>query len=1107
MEKQKQALIKTCVKTCGETAFGKGLKYQEQKRISQLDWSEEDRTLRAKVKGSGRHNYFVSIEFTEEYTSFAGDCTCPVRYDCKHCVATVLQWLEEPEQGWKAIFGPQFESPIEHWRDFLSRLDQEFDAHEDPEARADIYYLLKPDLSSETETIHVTPARGLKKRAGEKIQAISFNRSTFDFQFAGNIPNTDKQILGLIDAYDNMRKDRDDTDDISLPLVGEEGALLLQKILLTGNCFWAELDTPLSSGPEYELDTEWVEDENGHFKLKLTTKSLSELIICACEPPWYIDPRRHLAGVIKTNLSGKILNEIQIMPPIPAEQAQQVSQLIWANHQRAPLPLPTQIQIETINEAPQPVLQLITKINETTRNKTYIAQLKMRYQNLRLPHISIDPRLEINLIDEDKNLHILRDINFENQAIETLLAMDFRQQEVPKNTIATQLQFERPNENQIDQEKDWTSFIENEARELQALGWLVERDNAFSPSYKQVSSVSVSAHSQEENQWFDIAVDIEIDGKKVSLISLLSKWASKSWANNGGHGMIKLPNDALVIPTENGGFIEIDAQIVKPIIETLIEINADDRPYNLSTLRYSKHNAPMLLALRDKLQANEEIKLQWEIPDFLMSLAERMRDFRGIQAVDLPENLDISVRDYQIEGFHWLQFLREYGFGGILADDMGLGKTLQALLHILKEKQSDRMQYPVLVVAPTSLMSNWRREVQKFTPSLSVLTLHGNQRAELFDQIDHHDIILTTYPLMARDIDIHREKTYYMTLLDEAQFIKNPKTKTARALCEVKSEHRVCISGTPIENHLGELWSQINFLMPGFLSNDKTFNHLFRKPIEEQLNQARSRQLAERVSPFVLRRDKEQVAQELPAKTEILQTVTLEAEQANLYESIRASMEQRVREALRGHGLARSHITILDALLKLRQACCDPRLVKLASAKGVEQSAKLNSLTTMLPELLAEGRRVLIFSQFTSMLDLIEDELKKDEVRYVKLTGQTRNREEVIDRFQNGEVDVFLISLKAGGVGLNLTSADTVFIYDPWWNPAVENQAIDRAHRIGQEKKVFVYRMIAENTVEEKILAMQARKKALADTVVGNDDSVITKMNSNEILALFSADT
>jgi len=418
---------------------------------------------------------------------------------------------------------------------------------------------------------------------------------------------------------------------------------------------------------------------------------------------------------------------------------------------------------------------------------------------------------------------------------------------------------------------------------------------------------------------------------------------------------------------------------------------------------------------------------------------------------------------------------------------MGLGKTVQALAHLLYEQQhyvnSTEEKRPTLVIAPTSLMGNWKREAQRFTPDLKLILLHGLHRKAHFSEIAQYDIVLTTYALMLRDKEFHEQQQYHFVILDEAQNIKNARSKTSQVIFKLKARHRLCMTGTPMENHLGELWSLFHFLMPGFLGTQDRFNRLFRSPIEKQGDYDRQQQLHKRIKPFMLRRTKEMVATELPEKTEMIRTVPLSGKQRDLYETVRLAMDEKVREEINKKGLARSQIMILDALLKLRQTCCDPRLLSLSKAKEVHESAKLEMLMEMVPEMVEEGRKIIIFSQFVKMLGFIEEELNKLNIPYAKLTGQTRNRDDVIMSFQEGDAQIFLISLKAGGVGLNLTAADTVIHYDPWWNPAVERQATDRAYRIGQDKPVFVYKLLTEETVEEKILLMQNKKQKLADAL------------------------
>ncbi len=511
----------------------------------------------------------------------------------------------------------------------------------------------------------------------------------------------------------------------------------------------------------------------------------------------------------------------------------------------------------------------------------------------------------------------------------------------------------------------------------------------------------------------------------------------------------------------------------------------------------------------DKLRAAQLATLDGlpiRAPVELAVLSKQLGGFKEIALIEPPKGLKANLRDYQREGASWMQFLREFGLHGILADDMGLGKTLQTLTHILLEKESGRADRPCLIVAPTSVLRNWINESIKFTPSLSLLLMHGNARKSDFKHLKLYDLVITSFPLLVRDAEVMREQEWHIVALDEAQNIKNPKSQAAQVCGSLKARHRLCLTGTPMENHLGELWSLFQFLMPGLLSDADTFRQHYRNPIERDADAERQKQLSTRIQPLMLRRTKDAVAKELPPKTEILHTIELGKGQTDLYETIRAAMDKRVREAIAVNGLDRSQIVVLDALLKLRQVCCHPRLLKQESTQHVEESAKTAYLMDeMLPELIEEGRRILIFSQFTEMLALIEARLKKDGTHFVKLTGSTKDREAPIREFQSGKVPVFLISLKAGGAGLNLTAADTVIHYDPWWNPAAEAQASDRAHRIGQTKPVFVHKLICEGTIEERILSMQQKKAALVEGLLsGRADKL--QLTQTDIQALFAVE-
>jgi SNF2 family DNA or RNA helicase len=630
---------------------------------------------------------------------------------------------------------------------------------------------------------------------------------------------------------------------------------------------------------------------------------------------------------------------------------------------------------------------------------------------------------------------------------------------------------------------------------LRVAGWQVEFPDDFRHHLLEVDGWEAEL-VEVEGGWFDLDMGIVVDGARLALAPLLAALFRRDgrWLDN--LAVAAIPDDEPVeLQTPLRRRIRVPAARIKPLAATLIDL-FDGFPGG-DTLRLSRFDAPRLAALEDTS------RWQFRGQQDILALADKLKAAQGIADIAPPDGLGLALRPYQKEGIAWLQFLREQQLSGILADDMGLGKTAQTLAHLLIEKEAGRLDRPALIVLPTSLIFNWKNEAARFAPGLSVLSLHGPERKSRFAEVPLHDVVLTTYPLLWRDAEELTRFSYHLLILDEAQTVKNARSQGAEAVRKIDARHRLCLTGTPLENHLGELWSQFDFLLPGFLGDSRLFTRYWRTPIEKLGDRERRDLLARRIRPFILRRRKEDVAQELPPKTIIVRSVELEGAQRDLYETVRAAMDSKVREEIALRGFARSQIVILDALLKLRQVCCDPRLVRTQAATRVEERAKLDLLMAMLPELVDEGRRILVFSQFTSMLALIEAELDQAGIAYSLLTGDTSDREAAVRRFQDGEVPVFLISLKAGGVGLNLTAADTVIHYDPWWNPAVENQATDRAHRLGQDKPVFVYKLIVAGSIEEKILTLQERKAELAAGILSDDRSVDVKFGSDDLAALF----
>jgi len=646
----------------------------------------------------------------------------------------------------------------------------------------------------------------------------------------------------------------------------------------------------------------------------------------------------------------------------------------------------------------------------------------------------------------------------------------------------------------------WHQFRGELAKGLEDLGWGIVFESGVGHKVHDADPVewetNLSQGDDEEDAyegdfsdggWFSLSVGFDVEGERHDLMPILADLLKQDFLEE----TLDRPDVGFVYaPLPNGDALKLPIGRVRRILR------------HLTALVDPKFFGKVRIHALDAAALAELEGLGISTPKGLAKLKKRLEDFSKVEEVDTPDEIKATLRDYQKAGFQWMQFLARHGLHGILADDMGLGKTLQTLAHLMAEKTSGRSEgRPSLVIAPTSVVPNWRAELVKFAPGLRVLVLNGPDRRKYFRSIPHADVVITSFALLQRDIEKILGFQYHMMILDEAQYIKNPRAKVAQAACRVVARHRLCLSGTPIENHLGELWSLMHFLIPGYLGTEDAFNRNFRKPIEEEGDVEKNALLKKRIAPLVLRRTKDQVAKELPPKTEMVHLIELHSDQKDLYETVRATMDKRVREAIAARGIEQSQIVFLDALLKLRQICCDPRLLPEDFAAGVRSSAKLEFLKELLETLVEEGRRILIFSQFTTMLSLIESHLVKTKVPYLKLTGGSKDRGKMVEQFQSGKFPVFLISLKAGGTGLNLTAADTVIHYDPWWNPAAEAQATDRAYRIGQDKPVFVHKLLCQETVEERIHRLQQEKAKLAEGLLADAD-VVRKLDASMVREL-----
>jgi len=602
--------------------------------------------------------------------------------------------------------------------------------------------------------------------------------------------------------------------------------------------------------------------------------------------------------------------------------------------------------------------------------------------------------------------------------------------------------------------------------------------------------------SEDRPDWFALELGVEVDGARVNLVPVLLSFLEGAHEDSF-HALSRRRLRQIALPVGDGRYVTVPGEKLAGILEVVVELHQGDRQERES-LAFGEHGAQGLERL--ELAFGDEGAVQYQ--GSAIGAKHRARKSVAPPPVVEPRGLRATLRPYQRDGLAWLQGLRSQEVGGVLADDMGLGKTLQTIAHLLIEKLSGRMDVPSLVVAPTSLVGTWQREIAKFAPELDVLVVHGPKRASAYAKVSGADVVITTYPIVVRDEEKLLDQEFHLLILDEAHTIKNSRSRAHRVVKGLDARHRLCLTGTPIENHLGELWALLDFLNPGMLGDELGFRRWYRKPIEEQGDEQRLAALKAQVSPFLLRREKSQVATDLPPKTMLRVPVELEGRQRELYESIRVAAHADVRKAIRDNGLKGSTISILDALMKLRQVCCDPRLCRMDAARSVLESAKTEALFKLLERQLHGGHRVLLFSQFTSMLRIISEGLKERSIRHLSLTGSTRRRQDVVDAFEAGEADVFLISLKAGGCGLTLTSADTVIHYDQWWNPAAQDQATDRAYRIGQDKPVFVHEIFVAGSVEERMLELQDRKRRLADSLLG--DGARSPIGEDDVEYLFA---
>ena len=1037
---------------------------------------------------TGSEEYGVTL--TREDASVWAYCSCPFFQGgepCKHVWAAILA-----ADAQKALRGPAGDLPrtlllpsaaqelvrpmqTQTWRDALGRLATGPSPSPAPapipEDREILYLLdLPATLKSRQLTVRLMTARRQEDGGWEAVNPLAMRRDAIAL-----LPDPDRTLLSLL----NLGANETAVPRWSVPgaadqvpavcAISSSTARLLLPQLGATDRFRIRPDKetkvgdPIAwdGGPPWEIWLEAREGAEGSLRLSASLRRGEERLEARSGPVVLGDSGFLLvngpAGTRVAPFADAGSRWIELLEPeravrVPAAERDEMLDRLLATPRLPPLDLPESMRFEETRAVPRPLLRLLATGWPRGGPR---ASLSFLYEGREVAPSS--PQRGVYQPAERRFL--LRDPAAEERAAARLRELGFRPDPYSfSQPITLSLAAGR---------------VPKAVSALVAEGWAVEAEGKL---YRSAGSVRMSVSSGVD--WFDLEGEADFEGQAVPLPKVLA-------AIRQGARFIALGDGSLgMLPEE---WIQKFAPIAR------MGTTEGDR------VRFRSIQAVLL----DSWLADEP-----EVPvdEAFERARRRLREFEGVEPADPPPGFRGELRPYQRLGLGWLHFLRDFGFGGCLADDMGLGKTVQvlALLEARRERRFAENLPPSLVVVPRSLVFNWLAEAARFTPGLRVLDYTGAGRARAREEDDPFrdcDLVVTTYGTLRKDVGTLRETEFDYLILDEAQAIKNASSQTAKAARLLRGRHRLALTGTPVENHLGELWSLIEFLNPGFLGASTALRahaEELRSPTPESRGM-----LSRALRPLILRRTKEAVAPELPAKVEQTIYCELPPKQRKLYDELRDHYRGTLGAKIDAQGLARTRFAILEALLRLRQAACHPGLVD--PGRAGEPSAKLDLLVPQLREVLDEGHKALVFSQFTSFLALLRGQLDAEKVPYLYLDGQTRDRQEKVEAFQSDpEQRLFLISLKAGGLGLNLTAADYVYLLDPWWNPAVESQAIDRAHRIGQERPVFASRLVARDTVEEKILDLQKSKKDLADAVIEADRRLLAKLGREDLELLLS---
>ena len=1041
--------IKELKKRVPEIIFKQGLDYYKDGKVKITNWDRS--SVIASVQGT--HPYVVRLSTDDRF--FESSCTCLYSYICKHAVAAALSVIEDYvrdddikiSSNWREYFEKQIA---------IQRVDSEFSQ----EVRWNLVYV----IHILENYWNLKPIKVYMKKDGTygRIQEPSYNELSEQ-----NVCNTSSDLIA-ISYLERLQSQQSST-------------------YYRGRLEASYLKFGLDAGEIFSLL------RNSEIHLKGDNDTVGQRIRFG-RRPWHLvfrleNVNKHYTFhpyFVRDKQEIKIDEHVKILTTHP----------IWfykdGELNMCSFPFSYQYLKSFIEENVQISL---SKDEYNVFISDYLAKLPI------FPYLEFPPGIEVQELTEitgkrlyleemDEQLVVSLSILYENVEVSFNQTTDQFLHYDKKNKQIIRVKRQRELEESIRDKVVASNIIEDTpglfyANFESALDWLFDGLPKLARAKFEIMGEESLARFRvnrrkpkinmalsSEVDWFDLNLDIDFDGIGLTLEELKKA----------------LQKEKKFVRLRNGSIARLPEKLIRKL-QYLIEFGQTSD----GKIRFRDHH----LSFVDKLLDEADKR---EVDEFSQQKIESLQEFTRIKTFKIPKNLRGELRDYQKAGYNWLNFLKEFSFGGCLADDMGLGKTVQTLCFLQNEINNKNL--PNLIVSPTSVLFNWQREIEKFTPDIEFVLHYGTKRSRDVRALRNKTLILTTYGHLRRDINFLKDIDFHYVILDESQNIKNPQSETAQAARNLNSKNRLALTGTPVENNTMDLWSQFSFLSPGLLGSQSFFKETFMRPIEKDQDVPAADTLKKLIFPFILRRTKDEVVKELPPKVESVIYSPMSEAQQKIYDQVREAYRNSIIKDIESKGLNKSTMRVLEGLTKLRQVACHPHLV---DSSFNEEAGKFEALKLMIDDIISEDHKVLVFSQFVRMLTIIREHFEEQAIDYSYLDGSTKDRAGAVDKFQNDEhIKIFLISLKAGGIGLNLTAADYVIHYDPWWNPAVEMQAIDRAHRIGQTKKVFAYKLISKDSVEEKILQLQEQKKELVKKLITTESGLFKSLKKSDIIELFS---